>query len=258
MVRYKDKVVVVTGAGQGIGKTVAQRFYQDGATVCLLDMNEKALKQVAEETNADVSRFTVWTVDISDSKKVDAVIRAIGKQFGKIDVLVNNAGVFKRCLIEEATDEQIQLMMNVNFLGTVFCTRAAIPFMKNIDANIINVSSILATFPNTGSGIYGATKAGMHVLTRVLASELAPYGIRVNCYAPGVVETPMSADVIQKRPESKLSQIALRRFGKTDDVYNLISFFCSANASYITGQLIGLDGGIWATQTPNATWKLDI
>ena len=146
-------------------------------------------------------------------------------------------------------------MIGVNLMGPMYCTRAAVPYMKEHGGNIINVASILATFPNTGSGAYGAAKAGMIVLTRVWAAELAPYNIRVNCYAPGVLNTPMAEDVIKNRAESKLSQIPLRRFGETDDVFDLVSFFCSQQASYITGQTIGLDGGIWATQTPTAAWK---
>ncbi|MEA4970062.1 MAG: SDR family oxidoreductase [Candidatus Pelethousia sp.] len=257
MDRFLNKVVVVTGAAQGIGETVSLDFYNEGATVCMLDLNLDALEQVAATKQADRSQMCLWKVDISDSEQVNAVFGAIGARFGRIDILVNNAGVIKRCLAEEATDAQIRLMVDVNLLGPMFCTRAAIPHMKNIGANIVNVSSILATFPNTGAGVYGATKAGIMVLTRVWAAELAPYGIRVNCYAPGIVETPMSADVIQTRAESKLAQIALRRFGKTQDIFNLISFYCSDQASYITGQSIGIDGGIWATQTPNAAWRLN-
>lgn len=253
---FQDKVVVMTGAGQGAGKDMALRCYQEGAAVCLLDLNGDNLHKIEREAAPDPQRFATYTVDVSDPAQVTAAINDIGGRFGRIDALVNNAGVLHKGMIETSTDEHIRLMVNVNLLGPMFCTRAAVPYMKEKGGNIINVASILATFPNTGSGAYGAAKAGMIVLTRVWAAELAPYNIRVNCYAPGVLNTPMAADVIQHRAESKLSQIALRRFGETEDAFELVRFFCSPSASYITGQTIGLDGGIWATQTPNAAWKL--
>jgi 3-oxoacyl-[acyl-carrier protein] reductase len=253
---FKDKVVIVTGASQGAGKKLATRFYQEGAIVALLDINADGLKQVVDEVRPDPERFLTFTTDVSKSEQVNNAIEAVGKKYGRIDILINNAGVLHKSYIEQSTDAHINLMVGVNLCGPMFCTRAAVPFMKKNGGNIINVSSILATFPNTGSGAYGAAKAGLIVLTRVWAAELAPYNIRINTYSPGVINTPMAADIIKNRAESKLQQIALRRFGETDDVFNLVKFFCSEQASYLTGQTIGLDGGIWATQTPNAAWKL--
>lgn len=256
MMKFDKKVAVVTGAGQGAGKKLAIRFYEEGASVCLLDLNGQNLNAILEDLKPDPNRFAVYEVDISNSSRVTEVIDDIGKRFGKIDILINNAGVLHKGMIETSTDAHLQLMIDVNLLGPMYCTRAAIPYMKGNGGNIVNVASILATFPNTGSGAYGAAKAGMIVLTRVWAAELAPYKIRVNCYAPGVLNTPMAEDVILHRAESKLCQIPLRRFGETDDAFDLVSFFCSDQASYITGQTIGLDGGIWATQTPTAAWNL--
>ena len=256
MGKFQDQVAVITGAGQGAGKKLATRFYEEGAIVCLLDLNGKNLASVVEEVKPDEDRFVTYTADVSNSSQVTAVMEDIGRWFGKIDILINNAGVLHKGMIETSSDDHIQLMIGVNLMGPMYCTRAAVPYMKEKGGNIINVASILATFPNTGSGAYGAAKAGMIVLTRVWAAELAPYNIRVNCYAPGVLNTPMAEDVIKNRAESKLCQIPLRRFGETDDAFNLVSFFCSEEASYITGQTIGLDGGIWATQTPTAAWKL--
>lgn len=256
MGKFQDQVAVITGAGQGAGKKLATRFYEEGAIVCLLDLNGKNLASVVEEVKPNEDRFVTYTADVSNSSQVTAVMEDIGRRFGKIDILINNAGVLHKGMIETSSDDHIQLMIGVNLMGPMYCTRAAVPYMKEKGGNIINVASILATFPNTGSGAYGAAKAGMIVLTRVWAAELAPYNIRVNCYAPGVLNTPMAEDVIKNRAESKLCQIPLRRFGETDDAFNLVSFFCSEEASYITGQTIGLDGGIWATQTPTAAWKL--
>jgi len=255
--RFEGKVVVVTGAGQGQGEHLAKRFYEEGATVALMELNYENLEKVVSEyAPADPSRFVPFRVDVSDVNSVNDVFKKVGEQFGKIDFLCNNAGVLHKGMIETSTDEHIKLMVGVNLLGPMYCTRAAIPFMKEHGGNILNVASILATFPNTGAGAYGAAKSGVITLTRVWAAELAPYNIRVNCYSPGTIVTPMMDEIFaQHREEAKLAQIPLRRFGTCEDIYNVASFFCSDESSFLTGQIIGVDGGIWATQTPNAAWK---
>lgn len=253
---FEGKVVVITGAGQGQGRYLAEQCYANGAAVALLDLNGATLREVVEGVApADPERFKAYEVDVGNSEQVTAAIDDVGKRFGKIDILINNAGVLHKSKIEESSDAHLELMVRVNLMGPMFCTRAAVPYMKEHGGNIINVASILATFPNTGAGAYGAAKSGMITLTRVWAAELAPYGIRVNCYAPGTINTPMMAEIFaQHREESKLAQIPLRRFGECEDTFKLVTFYCSEQASYITGQTIGLDGGIWATQTPTAAW----
>ena len=171
--------------------------------------------------------------------------------------MINNAGVLHKSLVEESTDDHWKLMIGVNLMGAVYCTRAAIPYMKESGGCIINVSSILGHFPNTGSAAYGVAKGGITILTRVLAAELAPYKIRVNAYSPGVINTPMAEYVIKNRAESKLKEIALRKFAEPRDIFNLVKFLCSEESDYITGQTIGIDGGIWITQTPTACWNLE-
>ncbi|MBR3020318.1 MAG: SDR family oxidoreductase [Clostridia bacterium] len=257
MKRFENKVVVITGAGQGQGEHLAKRFYEDGARVALLELNEDNLnKMIQEYAPEEPERFRPYPIDVSNSDMVNEVFAQIAKDFGKIDFLCNNAGILRKSMIEESTDAHINLMIGVNLLGPMFCTRAAVPLMKENGGSILNVASILATFPNTGAGAYGAAKSGMITLTRVWAAELAPYNIRVNCYSPGTIVTPMMDEIFaQHREESKLAQIPLRRFGTCEDVYNLASFFCSEEASFLTGQTIGIDGGIWATQTPTAAWK---
>ncbi|WP_213996873.1 MULTISPECIES: SDR family NAD(P)-dependent oxidoreductase [Tepidanaerobacter] len=254
MNEFKDKVVVVTGGAQGAGKKIATCFYEEGANVNILDIKEETISSLVKEIKPDKKRFTTYIADVSNSFQVDNAIKNIGNLYGNIDILINNAGVLQKSTIEESTDEHLNLMIGVNLLGPVYCTRAAIPYMKEKGGNIVNVSSILATFPNTGSGAYGAAKAGIIVLTRVWAAELAPYHIRVNAYAPGVINTPMAADIIEHRAESKLQQIALRRFAEPKDIFNVVKFYCSEQASYITGQTLGVDGGMWVTQTPTAAW----
>lgn len=253
---FNNKVAVITGAGQGQGAHLARRFYEDGARVALLELNEEQLHKMIKEFDPDEpERFVPYTVDVSHSDEVNDVFKRIGDQFGEIAFLINNAGILHKGTIESSTDEHIHLMIDVNLKGTMYATRAAIPHMKKSGGSILNVSSILATFPNTGAGAYGAAKSGIITLTRIWAAELAPYNIRVNAYAPGTIDTPMMAEIFaQRREESKLAQIPLRRFGTCEDVYNVVRFFCAEESAYLTGQTIGIDGGIWATQTPTAAW----
>ena len=167
MGKFENKVVIVTGAGQGAGKKLAIRFYEEGAVVGLLDLNGQNLDAVVREVNPDTGRFLAYAVDVSDNRQVTSAIDDIGKRFGRIDILINNAGVLHKGMIESSTDTHMKLMVDVNLMGPMYCTHASVPYMKENGGNIINVSSILATFPNTGSGAYGAAKAGMIVLTKV-------------------------------------------------------------------------------------------
>jgi len=257
MTEFKDKVIVITGASQGVGLHLAERFSLDEKSiVVLLDIQEERLNEVVNVIGSKGGQALAFLVDVSDDEQVTKAFEEIDKKFGKIDILINNAGILRSSTIEESSVQHMNSMIEVNLLGTMYCTNAAVPLMKKSGGNIINVSSILGTFPNTGSGAYGAAKAGIITLTKVWAAELSPYNIRVNAYAPGVIDTPMAEDVIKNRAEEKLKQIPLKRFGMTEDVFQLVKFFCSNNASYITGQTIGLDGGIWATQRPTGTWKV--
>lgn len=254
---FEGKIVIVTGAGQGQGEHLAKRFHECGCKVALLDLNSDALEKVVSDVNpTDAYEFKAYPVNVADSDAVTRAIRDFGEYWGKIDILINNAGVLHKSMIETTTDDHINLMIDVNLKGPMYCTRAVVPYMKENGGNIINVASILATFPNTGAGAYGAAKAGMILLTRVWAAEFGPYKIRVNCYAPGTIKTPMMDEIFaQHREESKLAQIPIREFGEVEDTFKLAAFFCSEQAHYINGQTIGLDGGIWATQTPTASWK---
>lgn len=254
---FFDKVVVITGAGQGQGEHLARRFYDLGSKVALIDLNANSLENVIRSVSPkDEYAFKAYPLNVIDSNAVSEAIDDFGMHWGKIDILVNNAGVLHKGRLEETTDEHIDLMIDVNLKGPMYCTRAVVKYMKEKGGTILNVASILATFPNTGAGAYGAAKAGMILLTKVWAAELAPYHIRVNCYAPGTIKTPMMDEIFaQHREESKLSQIPMREFGEVEDTFKLVSFLCSSRAHYINAQTIGLDGGIWATQTPTASWK---
>jgi NAD(P)-dependent dehydrogenase (short-subunit alcohol dehydrogenase family) len=252
---FKDKVVVITGAAQGIGSATAMKFASMGAKLALIDIKEDGLKNTKSSIEANNGVANSYKCDIASSKDVNSVFESIARDFGTIDVLVNNAGVLRRAYVEEADDAHWDFMISVNLLGPVYCSRAAIPLMKKNGGAIINCSSILGTFPNTGSAAYGVAKQGIILLTRVMSAELAPYGIRVNAYSPGVADTEFAADVIKNRGDQKLEQIALKRFGEPDDIAELIAFLASDQSSYVTGQTIAIDGGMWITQKPASRWK---
>jgi len=254
---FLNQIVVITGASQGVGKELAFSFSRMSAVVCLLDIKEGELQAVNNKINDEKGRSFAYVTDVSDSCQVSKTINSIGGQFGKISILINNAGVLSKSLVEESTDDHWKLMIGVNLMGAVYCSRAAIPYMKERGGCIINVSSILGHFPNTGSAAYGVAKGGISILTRVLAAELAPYNIRVNAFSPGVINTPMAEYVIKNRAESKLKEIALRKFAEPRDIFNLVKFLCSEESDYITGQTMAIDGGIWITQTPTACWNIE-
>ena len=168
----------------------------------------------------------------------------------------NNAGIFRRQRIMDATPEVTDALINVNFHGVINTSRAALEIMKDQGSgSIINANSILGFFPDHGLGVYSATKAAVNILTRVLASECAPYGIRVNAYAPSVTDTQMVHHIIETRPEAKLNQIAMREFGNVEQIAKICWFFASDQSEYTTGASLPSDGGTWTVQRPFKSWK---
>jgi 3-oxoacyl-[acyl-carrier protein] reductase len=249
-------VAVVTGAGQGIGRAITLRFAAGGYDVVAIDRNRATAAETAELVRAAGARATALECDVADRTQVRAAFRQIDGEYGRIDVLVNNAAVFIRETIEKSTDEVIDTTIGVNFRGVLDCSRAAIPIMKRHHGGcIINAASILGHFPDVGLGVYGMTKIAVSLLTRVLAAELAPYGIRCNAYQPAMTDTPMVHHIIEERPDDKLTQIPLRQFGKPEQMADLCWFLASPEAEYITGQVVPCDGGIWAVQRPMKAWQ---
>ncbi len=250
------RLAVVTGGGQGIGKAIALRFATGNHDVAVLDRNFSTAQETAELARAAGARAKALQCDVSVRSEVRSAFHEIDEDYGRIDVLVNNAGVFIRETIENSTDEVIDTTIGVNFKGVLDCTRAAIPIMKRRkEGCIINAASILGHFPDVGLGVYGMTKTGVALLTRILAAELAPYGIRCNAYQPAMTDTPMVHHIVEERPDEKLTQIPLRQFGKPEQIADLCWFLASREAEYITGQVVPCDGGIWAVQRPMRAWQ---
>ena len=245
----KGKVAVVTGATGGIGFEVAKRLGKDGYTVVLNGIDEESGAKRVEELTAQGITAEYYNFDVTKEDLVASNIKNIGEKYGKIDVLVNNAGgLGGRSRFEEMTTEFYRFVMALNLDSTFFASRAAIPFLKKSDnASIINYTSNAGwNAGGPGAGIYGTSKAGVHAITRALAKDLAEYGIRVNAVSPGTIDTDFHKQIKSTKPEvfaSWANNIMLGRLGQPEDVAGVVSFLASKDAAFITAETIQVGGG---------------
>lgn len=243
------KVAIVTGATGGIGFQVSKRLGKDGYTVILNGIDEKAGAKRLEELKAEGITAEYCGFDVTDEEAVTANITKIGEKYGKIDLLVNNAGgLGGRSRFEEMTTEFYRSVMALNLDSTFFASRAAIPFLKKGEnASIINYTSNAGwNAGGPGAGIYGTSKAGVHAITRALAKDLAEYNIRVNAVSPGTIDTPFHAQIKSTKPEvfaSWKNNIMLGRLGEPQEVAGVVSFLASDDASFLTAETIQIGGG---------------
>ncbi|WP_375749435.1 SDR family NAD(P)-dependent oxidoreductase [Vibrio sp. HN007] len=244
-----NKIALITGATGGIGFQVAKRLGQDGYTVILNGIEDAhGAARVAELNEAGIEA-EYYGFDVTDENAVTENVTTIGNKFGKIDVVVNNAGgLGGRSSIEEMTTEFFHKVMALNLDSAFFVSRAAIPFLKKSDnASIINFTSNAAwNAGGPGAGIYGTSKAAVHTLTRALAKELAPAGIRVNCVSPGTIDTPFHKQIKETKPEvfaSWANSIMLGRLGQPEEVASVIAFLVSKDASFMTAETVQIGGG---------------
>jgi len=245
---FKDKVVMITGGSRGIGKAVSLAFAARGASVAVLYLkNEKAARETVEGIRKSGAGGLMLQCDVRGFKSVSKAAQEVAERLGEIDVLVNCAGTVKDSLIVSMEEDDWRSVLETNLYGAFNCLKAAAERMLvRRSGRIINVSSISATKGGKGQANYAASKAGLNALTRVAALELAPRGITVNAVAPGMVVTEMSATVRALAGDALKRSIPVRRFAEPDDVTGLILFLASAGASYITGQVIDIDGGMGA------------
>ena len=244
--RLKNKVALVTGGGRGIGRAISLALAQEGAKVCInyfhnKDTAEDVVKQVKENGGEAISH----KADISKLEAVNRMVGAINKQFGRIDILVNNAGLNIDKYLMIMNEEEWDKVIDVNLKGTFNCSKAVSRVMiGQRSGNIINISSVSAISGTAGQTNYSAAKGGMISFTKSLARELAPFDIRVNALAPGLIETEM----VKKMPKEMLDRILeitpLKRVGKPEEVAKAVIFLVSEEAGYITGQVIRVDGGL--------------
>lgn len=238
---FHDKTALITGAAVGIGRAAAIKFAQNGANIVLTDINEQALESVKEEVEAYTKNVLAIQCDVSDETSVSDAVKAAETIFGKIDILVNNAALW-RCwsLFTDTPVEEWQSFINVNIMGVVYCTKAVLPKMlENGYGRIINVSSVAGVYGNANMAHYSATKGALIAMTKALAKEVADKGVLVNCISPGSVSPSDNKDM-NYFENSELSFMG--RTGTDMENANLICFLASDEASYISGQNIQIDG----------------
>jgi len=243
-----QKVALVTGAARGIGLAVAKRFLAEGWRVALLDIEGELLSTSVEALAAEALAAPGDTLklhcDVSDARAVAGVITEIERRFGRLDALVNNAGIAVFAPILETSEDDWSRILAVNLTGPFLCTKAAAPLMREHGGAIVNITSISAVRASTLRSAYGTSKAGLAHLTKQLAVELASLGIRVNAVAPGPVETAMAKAVHTAEIRADYHDaIPLNRYGLEEELAEAVFFLCSDRASYITGQILAVDGG---------------
>jgi 3-oxoacyl-[acyl-carrier protein] reductase len=257
-IALKGKVAIVTGAGRGIGREIAETLGREGVATAVTDIRPELLDDVSARFEREGWTGRQFVCDVRDRARTRAVADEVARTFGRIDILVNNAGVAPGGSIETLSEESWDLNLDVNLKGTFLMCQAVIPVMKRQRAGrIINAASFAAILPITGSGAYAASKAGLHYLTRALAGELGPWNITVNCYAPGMIPTEINGftQLPQERQRRLLDTLTFRRWGEPREVANLVCFLASDLAGYITGTLIDVSGGKLATQIPRLAWE---
>jgi len=239
-------VTLITGARRGIGRVIALRLASLGP-VALNDIESgrDELEKVADEVRAAGGEALVVTGDVTNSQDVDAVVKQVVSDLGRLDILVNNAGITRDGLILRMTDDQWRSVIEVNLTGAFLCSRAAAKVMlRQRSGCIVNMASVVGVMGNAGQANYAASKAGLIGLTKSMARELAPRGITVNAIAPGFIVSPMTDELSPEAKEKLFSMIPLGRLGTAEDVADAVAFFASPAASYITGQVLKVDGGM--------------
>lgn len=245
MERFRDKVVIITGGAGGIGRETALLISEDGGKVAIFDMNEIGLKEVEDTIKSRGRNCKGYKVDVSDFEIVQDAVNKVVEDFGKIDILVNNAGITRDNFLTKMSVEDWNKVISINLTGTFNCTKAVIPYMYEKESGvIINVSSVVAIYGNIGQTNYIASKAGVIGLTKGWAKEFSKKGIRVNAVAPGFIKTPMTEKVPEKVIDFMVSRTPLGRMGETEEVAKAILFLSSDDASFITGVILNVDGGL--------------
>lgn len=246
MKRFENEIVLVTGAGRGIGASIAKRFASEGAEVIVnYSGNDEAAQKTVDEITATGGQAQKYKCSVNDSESVKVMIDEIIKKFGRIDILVNNAGITKDGLMLRMTDEDFDRVIDVNLKGTFNCTKYVSKYMlKQKSGKIINISSVVGLSGNAGQVNYSASKAGIIGITKSAAKELSSRGITVNAVAPGYVDTDMTKVLSDNIRNEILKNIPLQRMGNVEDISNCVAFLASEDASYITGQVISVDGGM--------------
>ncbi|MBS3905704.1 MAG: SDR family oxidoreductase [Syntrophaceae bacterium] len=243
--KLKGRVSIVTGGARGIGKAIALTLVREGVKVAIVDFDQQGAIALRDEIEKIGGEAIAIPCDVSKNGEVQIMVDQVKKAFGRIDILVNNAGIIRRGTIETVTEEDWDRVIEVNLKGTFLCSKAVVEAMKRQGyGKIVNLSSIAGKMGDiTSAPGYGPSKAGIDALTKTLARQLAPYGINVNAVSPHAIETEMSAQWSEERRKEIIASIPLGRLGKPEDVAEAVLFLSSDEASFITGEILDVNGG---------------
>ncbi len=243
--RLKDKVCIVTGAAQGIGLATVLKFAQEGARIAIWDLTQAGIDDAVRQCREAGAEAAGWVVDVTQRPMVDAAVGQVKERFGRIDVLVNNAGITKDARLQKMTLEQFDRVIDVNLRGVFHCAQAVSNTMVDQGSGVIlNASSVVGLYGNFGQSNYAATKFGVIGFTKTWSRELGPKGVRVNAVAPGFIKTHILDSIPEKVLEDMKHRVPLQRLGTPDEIANVYCFLASDEASYINGAVIEVSGGM--------------
>jgi len=245
MGQFDGKIALVTGAARGIGQAIALKLAGEGADLALCDLNAEWLEETAGKVKELGRRVECYSVDVSNGEAVAETVKAVEKDFGQIDVLVNNAGITKDGLLMRMSEDDWDAVLNVNLKGVFLFTKAAMRgMMKKRTGSIVNIASIIGLIGNAGQANYAASKGGVIAFSKTVARELASRNVRCNAVAPGFIRTAMTDALPEDVQEKMLANIPLSKFGTPEDVADVVAFLAGDASGYVTGQVISTCGGM--------------
>lgn len=244
--KLKDKVAIITGGAQGIGRAIAEKFADEGAKIIIVDVMEETAKKTADEISKKNVETLSLKVDVSSSQETEQMVKKTVEKFGKIDIMINNAGITRDNLLIRMSDDEWDKVISINLKGVFNCSKAAAKIMmKQRAGKIVNIASVVGLMGNAGQANYSASKGGVIALTKTMARELASRNINVNAVAPGFIKTAMTEKLSDEQKKKLTDLIPLARLGEAQDVANIVAFLCTDESSYITGEVISVNGGMY-------------
>ncbi|HAX61903.1 MAG TPA: 3-oxoacyl-ACP reductase [Elusimicrobia bacterium] len=245
--KLKDRVAIITGGAQGIGRAIAEKLAGEGAKIIIVDVAEEIAKKTVDEISKSQNVATLsLKVDVSSSIETEQMIKKTVEKFGRIDIMINNAGITRDNLLIRMSDDEWDKVIAINLKGVFNCSKAAAKIMmKQRAGKIVNIASVVGLMGNAGQANYSASKGGVIALTKTMARELASRNINVNAVAPGFIKTAMTEKLSDEQKKKLTDLIPLARLGETQDVANTVAFLCTDESSYITGEVISVNGGMY-------------